>query len=77
MADFNGRIEEIVHAFEKYPAGDINTRMIVRQVLARERVEGFEQGYGEGVHDQYQAQRSERERAEREDRDAAVQAGED
>jgi len=66
MADFNGRIEEIVHAFEKYPAGDINTRMIVRRVLARERSEGFEQGYSEGMHDQRQAQRSERERTEKE-----------
>jgi hypothetical protein len=64
MGDFNGRIEEVVRAFERYPAGDINTRMIVRRVLAKERAEGFEQGYSEGGHDAYQAQRSERERAQ-------------
>jgi len=67
MGDFNGRIEEIVRAFEKYPAGDINTRMIVRRVLAEERIEGFEQGYSEGTHDQCRARQSEQERAERHD----------
>ena len=75
MADFNGRIEEIVRAFEKYPAGDINTRMIVRRVLATERQEGFDAGYGEGVHDQHQAERSEQKRAEREQEDATCPGG--
>lgn len=66
MADFNGRIEEIVRVFEKYPAGDLNTRITVRRVLAAERAEAFEAGYGEGMHDQREAQRSNRERAEKE-----------
>jgi hypothetical protein len=77
MADFNGRIEAIIRAFKKYPAGDINTRMIVRQTLAAERAEGFEQGYNEGLHDQHQAQRSEQERVEREQEQAATAAGEE
>lgn len=70
MGDFNGRIEEIIRAFRKYPAGDLNTRMIVRETLAAERAEGFKQGYGEGIHDACEARRSEQERA-------AAAAGED
>jgi hypothetical protein len=57
MADFNGRIEEVVRVFQEYPAGDINTRITVRQVLARERDEGFQSGYSEGRHDQREAYR--------------------
>ena len=66
MGDFNGRIDAIVQAFEKYPAGDINTRLTVRKVLAEERDEAWQQGYTEGLHDQREAYRSDRERAERE-----------
>lgn len=64
MSDFSGRISEIVRAFEKYPAGDINTRMIVRETLAAERADGFKAGYGEGMHDAFEAERSDRVRAE-------------
>lgn len=64
MGDFNGRIREIIGAFQKYPAGDLNTRMIVREALAAERQEGFKQGYHEGMHDAFEAHRSERERTE-------------
>lgn len=74
MGDFNGRINKIVRAFQQYPAGDINTRMIVRETLAAERQEGFQEGYNEGVHDEHEAQRSERGLAERE-QDAATAAG--
>jgi len=66
MGDFRGRIEAIVDAFAKYPAGDINTRLIVRKVLAEERDEAWQAGYGEGMHDQREAYRSDRERAGRE-----------
>ena len=66
MGDFNGRIDAIVHAFEKYPAGDINTRLTVRKVLAEEHEEAWQAGYSEGLHDQREAYRSDRERAERE-----------
>lgn len=66
MSDFNGRIGAIVRAFEKYPAGDINTRMIVRETLAAERADGFKAGYGEGMHDAFEAERSARASAERE-----------
>lgn len=64
MADFNGRIDEIIRAFQEYPAGDMNTRMIVRRVLAAERQEAFQAGYSEGAHDQREAYRCERERAQ-------------
>ena len=70
MSDFNGRIQEIVSAFEKYPAGDLNTRMIVRRVLAAERADGFKEGYSEGIGDACAAQHSEEQRA-------AATAGED
>lgn len=63
MGDFNGRIGQIIHAFEKYPAGDLNTRMIVRETLAAERADGFKQGYGEGIHDASAADMAERQRA--------------
>jgi hypothetical protein len=71
MSDFNGRIQEIVSAFEKYPAGDINTRMIVRRVLAAERADGFKEGYSEGMGDAFAAQRSDENRAD------ATASGED
>jgi hypothetical protein len=66
MGDFNGRIQEIVSAFEKYPAGDLNTRMIVRSVLAAERADGFKAGYAEGIGDACAAEHSEQRRADRE-----------
>jgi hypothetical protein len=66
VSDFNGRIQEIVSAFEKYPAGDLNTRMIVRQVLAAERADGFREGYAEGIGDACAAEHSEQRRADRE-----------
>lgn len=62
MNDFNGRIGRIIRAFGKYPAGDLNTRMVVREALAAERREGFESGYSEGIGDACDAHRSERER---------------
>jgi hypothetical protein len=62
MGDYNGRIGQIVRAFEQYPAGDLNTRMIVRETLAAERAEGFHAGYGEGIDDASAAQRSEQKR---------------
>lgn len=66
-----------MHAFEQYPAGDINTRMIVRRVLAAEREEGFQRGYSEGSHDQREARRSAEKRAGRERAEAAATAGEE
>lgn len=71
MGDFNGRIGQVIRAFEKYPAGDINTRMIVREQLAAERAEGFKQGYGEGMYDASEAERSEREHAAASDPEAS------
>lgn len=65
MTDFKGHIDAIIHAFDKYPAGDINTRLIVRKVLAGVREEAWQAGYSEGLHDQREAYRSDRERAER------------
>jgi hypothetical protein len=73
VGDFHGRIEAIIDAFVKYPAGDINTRLTVRKVLAEERDEAWQAGYGEGMHDQREAYRSDRERA---DREAAAREGE-
>jgi hypothetical protein len=69
VSDFNGRIQEIISAFEKYPVGDLNTRMIVRKVLAAERADGFQQGYSEGIGDAFAAQHS--------DEIAAATAGEE
>ncbi len=69
MGDFRGRIEAINDAFGKNPAGDINTRQTVRKELAEERAEAWQAGYSEGLHDQREAYRSDRERAERETTD--------
>lgn len=77
MSDFNGRIGEIIRAFEKYPPGDINTRMIVREVLAAERADGFKAGYGEGMHDAFEAERSDRKRTECATETSAPEAGEE
>ena len=77
MGDFRGRIEAIIDAFGKYPAGDINTRLTVRKVLAEEREEAWQAGYGEGMHDQREAHRSDRERADREAAPTGAGQGED
>jgi len=75
VSDFNGRIGAVVRAFEKYPAGGINTRMIVRETLAEERADGFRAGYDEGMHDAFEAERSDRARAECETETSPTEAG--
>ncbi len=51
MSDFNGRIGDIVAAFEEYPAGDSNTRLVVRKTLRAEHDDGWKQGYLDGADD--------------------------
>lgn len=57
MGDHNGRIGEIVSAFQKYPAGDRNTRIIVRKVLRAEREDGQKEGYSDALEDTYEDRR--------------------
>ena len=72
MSDFNGRIRKIISAFEKYPAGDLNTRMIVREVLAAERADGFKEGYMAGIDEACSAQHAEQQRADEDAVEAAA-----
>jgi hypothetical protein len=65
MSDFNGRIGAIVRAFEKYGAGDTNVRMTIRETLRAERCDGWQEGYSDGLHDEYQGTKAEREAADK------------
>lgn len=64
MSDFNGRIGAIVRAFEKNAPGGTETRFKIREILRAERLEGWQEGYSDGLDDQHYGNKAEREAAE-------------
>jgi hypothetical protein len=62
VSDFNGRIAAIIRAFQQDEPGGLEVRLAIRRMLKAEHDEGWNAGYGEGVHDQWEANRCERER---------------
>jgi hypothetical protein len=67
----NGRIREIVKAAITPDADMGNLVFVIRQVLRRERQEGYDDGYADGARDERDARRYEEERqqAAQEDED--------
>jgi hypothetical protein len=65
VSDFNGRIGDIVHAFETNAPGSTDTRFKIREVLREERRDGWQEGYSDGLEDQYHGSKAEREAADK------------
>jgi hypothetical protein len=63
VADYNGRIGAIVRAFEKNPPGSTEIRFRIRETLRAEHLEGWREGYSDGLDDQYQGNKAEQEAA--------------
>ena len=62
MSDFNGRIGRIFLAFRDQPVDIVSARMNVRDVLRDERADGYKEGHGDGIEDQWQAAKIEQQR---------------
>lgn len=63
MSDFNGRIQEIVSAFTRKPLDIIGARLTIRDVMRKERHEGWRDGYSDGREDYAAAAELKREAA--------------
>jgi hypothetical protein len=53
MTDYNGRIHQIVRAFQQNPGDMAEIRFIIRKVLQDERKDGWQEGYSDGQEDTF------------------------